>query len=336
MARAFPSPLYTSTVQLNGTTKRKLTATNPNAASTTTRGPNATLTAAANYYISPEATATAGTLNAVGTASGIGWGLVPNEQGVVPLATDGFTTQAATMAVTVRANRDNGITSANQTATITAIFFRANANATVFYEELGRASLAGQTFTTTATDFTVNVPIAGTTFNPGDILWLEIFIESTTTSVTGSFATFTTNISTGTRTTAPITYDRNYFKTLTDSMPVADSIARAYTGARSLTDSMPVADAITRSAMFPRALTDTMPVADAITRQFTANRQLNDSMPVVDSIARRFTGARTLSDAVGVVDAITRKVTYARNIVDNLTQGGGNVTYIRSLFLSED
>ena len=339
MARTYPVPNYTTTIQLNGTTKRKLSTTSPGTTdSVATVGPPVTLVAPQAYYLSPEAVAVAGTLNAVGIAADKGWGLVPSDPStLVPLNTDGFSLSAGTFTVQVVASRDTAITSADQVCTFTAILFRANSNATTFAQELGRQASASVTMTTTKTSFPITITTAAGVFAAGEIIWLEVFASTTSTSATGSTANYPTNSTTGVRISATTTsYSTNYNKTLADTSVVSDTIVRRMTQGRVLTDSVINTDDLTRTIRFPRSLIDAVvPITDTVSRLFVANRSLTDTLPVVDTIVRQYRGARVLTDTVPIVDTITRKTTYSRGLLDALSTGGGGTTVNRSILVIE-
>lgn len=321
MARTFPTPNYATLTQLNGTTKRKLSVTSPGTTdSLATKGPAVTVTASQAYYLSPEALAVAGALNAVGTAAGIGWGLVPSDPStLIPLSTDGFALSAGAFTVAVVATRDTALTSADQTCTFTAILFRANANATTFYAELGRQVSASVTMTTTKTSFPISITTVAAAFNPGDILWLEVYASTAATSTTGSTASYSTNSNTGvavTSTTA--TYSTNYVKALADTASISDSLTRAGTTFRTLADSAPVSDNVARAASFPRALAESVPISDALIRVYTANRKLTDTLAISDSVVRSVTVSRALTESVPVADTLGKATNYTRALADVL------------------
>lgn len=340
MARTFSAPTYTTLTQLNGVTKRKLSTASPGTTdSLATKSPAVTLAAPASYYLSPEAVATAGTLNVVGTAAGIGWALVPSDPTtLVPLNTDGLTLNAGTFTVAVVAARDTAVTSADQVCTFTAILFRASANATTFAQELGRQASASVTMTATKTSFPITITTGAATFAPGEVLWLEIFAATTSTSATGSTASYSTNSTTGVAVTSTTAgYSINYKKVLADAVSVGDSLARRYTGGRSFSDNVPVSESLARSVSFPRSMADTLPVvSDSTVRLYVANRAIGDAVAILDAVARRYIGSRALADAVTISDTLTRKNTYARALTDSLSAGGGGATYIRPILIFED
>lgn len=322
MARTFPTPVYTTIAQLNGTTKRKLSVTSPGTTdSLATKGPSVTVAAAQAYYLSPETVATAGTLNAVGTAAGIGWGLVPSDAAtLVPLSTDGFTLSAGTFTVQIVAARDSGTTSADQTCTFTAILFRANATATTFAQELGRQASGSVTMTTTKTAFSIAITTVAATFSPGDIIWLELYAATTATTATGSIASYYTNSTTSVGfTAATVTYSTMYNKALADTVVVSDSVTRKSVVARALSETVPISDSVTRTAAFPRNLAESLTaVSDTIVRAYTANRSLSESVPVSDSVKRQTVVARNLAETVAVADTLGTRSVYSRALTDVL------------------
>jgi len=343
MPRAFPTALYTSTVQHNGTSKRRLTNTSPGTTdSLATKGPAVTQVASQAYYVTPEAVAVASALRAVGTASGIGWALVPsNPNTLVPLNTDGFTMSAGTFTVQMVAQRDTALTSADQTIIPTVMLFRADATGTIFYQELGRGTIAGVSVTVTKTAFPITVNTPAVTFGPGEVLWLEMHVDTYAVSVTGSTASFSTNSDTAIRATSSgITYVANFVKQLNEAVPVSETLARRTSVGRTLSDSVAAADSITRTGTYRRSISDsTTPVTDSVTRKFVANRALSDAVQVTDIIARGVTITRQLADSVPLSDALTRQLIYSRALADALATGGGGTTVVnnyRPILLFED
>lgn len=328
MPSTYSSTAYLATVQLNGVDKRTMTTTNPAAASTATKGtPTSSLVpGGAIYYIKPETAIPTGAgsqiaLNPVGTAAGVGWALIPSSNAVVQLPADGFTMTAFnTATIVLRANRDNNALSGNLTATFTVIFFRANSNATSFPDEIARGALTGATITTTLTDFTITVTSSnGAIFDPGDVLWMEIHVNTTSAAAVNSTPSYTTNISAGCRVTLGFSYTKQINRSLSDSVAVSDALLRAYVGQRALADSVPLTgDLLSRAFVGYRALSESMPVSDALTRAFTGSRSLADSVPVSDSLARTVVTARTLTDALPVADSVARQYTARRTIQDSV------------------
>ena len=330
-------------MQLNGANKLKLNVTSPgNTDSLATQGPAVTVAASKAYYLAPESVAVVGTLNAAGTASGIGWALVPSEPNtLVPLNTDGWSLSSGSFTVQVTVARDTALTSADQTCTFTVILFRANASATTFAQELGRQASASVTITTTKTDFPVTVTTAAASFLAGDTLWLEIFASAVATSTTGSTASYSTNSTTGCRITATTaSYSTNFNKSLSDTVLVGDTPARRTTLARSMSDTAPISDSAARLASFPRALSDTLAtVADSVNRVFAAQRKPSDTLPIADSLTRGVTNSRTLADSVPVAEALTRNLIYTRALSDTLAAGGGGTVtnnYYRPVLIFEE
>lgn len=337
MARTFPTPDYTTTTQLNGITKRKLSTTSPGTTdSLATQGPAVTAIASKAYYLSPEAVATVGTLNAVGTASGIGWGLVPSDTNtLVPLNTDGWSISAGTFTTAVVATRDTAVTSADQTCTFTAILFRANSTATTFAQELGRQASASVTMTTTKTSFPITITVPAATFGAGDILWLEIFASTAATSTTGSTASYSTNSTTGIGiTSTTCTYQINYIKTLADTETISDTLSRKVASLRSLSDTEVISDTLGKASNFPRAISDALTsVSDTLVRQYTANKSLNDTEVISDSISRKFVGSRTLADTEVISDSFLKGLIYNRKITDALSSA--STTYSPVIIFEE-
>lgn len=325
MPSTYSSVAYTATAQLNGIDKRTLTTTNPAAGSTATQGIPTGSLAGTDAYLRPETALAAGgatALQPVGTAQGTGWALIPSANGVTPLSQDGFTmTSFGTASVVIRANRTNPLASGNLTTTFTVIFFRANSNATVFYEELARGTLTGAVITTTLTDFTVSVSSSGSAvFAPGDVIWMEIHASQTSGSVVTSQAVYTTNLNTGTRVTFGFTYTKQFARSVSDSAAISDAVLRTYVGNRALSDNSALqGDTITRAFTGARSISDARPVTDSMSRAFTGSRAMSESMPVADSLARAVVAARTLTDLVSVVDAVTRTYTARRAVQDALS-----------------
>lgn len=344
MARAYPVPNYSTKTAVGTSLQRKLSTASPGTTdSTATVGlPVGLAGNGISYYLAPETTATQQTLKPVGTASGIGWGLVPSDPGtLVPLSTDGFALSAGTITATVYAIRDTAITSTDITMTFTIVIFRATAGAASFPQELGRYAAASVVVSTNKVSFNFVVSVVAATFNPGDILWLEVFVGTTATAAPATTPSFHTNSTTSLGITASTcTYTTQYNRTLSDSVAVSDTMARKFTGSRALLDAAPISDTLARAATRPRALSDAVPIADTLTRQFVAVRALSDAMPVADTLARSYTGSRTLTDSVAVTDTLACKTTYARTLTDALATGGGGTTVVtknfRPIYIIED
>lgn len=261
MSRVYPAPNYSSTTVLGTSSQRKLVAVSPGTTdSTATIGYGTGTISQPTYYITPEATAAVTALQPVGTASGIGWGLVASDSSsLVPLSADGFALSAGTMTVTVYASRDGGLTSADVTATMTAILFRATAGLASFPQELGRTTASPVVITTTKAAFNIVVATAAATFNPGDIVWLEVCVYATAGSVTTTNVTYQTNSTASMQISASTcTYTTLFNRTISDSMPVSDTITRTVTSHRTLADSMPVSDSVKAATTYARTLTDAL------------------------------------------------------------------------------
>lgn len=329
MARSFPTPDYTTTVQLGttSTAKRKFSTVSPGVTdSMLTKGPPVTEVAGQAYYLSPEIIATAAPLNPVGTASGMGWGLVPSDpSSLVPLITDGWTLSSGTFTVSVVVSRDTTSSSSDQTCAFTAILFRADATGTIFPQELGRQTAAPVTITVVKTAFPITVTVPATTFNPGEILWLELYASATIPTQTvptsvASIASYATNSLTGMAITgSTCTYVINFNKSLSDSEPVSDVLARQLVSNRTISDTAVISDSITRAASFPRTFSEPLTtVADTLARKYMANELLSDSVTNADSIARKYSGIRALGDTTTVSDSLVKGFVYYRTISDIL------------------
>lgn len=320
MARNGPTPVYTTTAQANGPDIRTLTTASPGATDSTA----STLPFAAaqirESYVRPEQAVAAadatGAVLAAGNAFGWGWLMDPVVVGIVPANTDGFRLLAGTFTLTFHYSRAGGLLTANQNnVVVTAILFRASSTGSAI-AELGR-NTATVSFTTTEQSATISITTAQTVFEPGQRLYLEMHVSRPAQLNGDQGSAIHTNSTTGTRLTAFPQYERLYNKSLADSAPSADAVARTFSGARALADSAPAADAVTRSVSAIRSLADSAPATDALQRQFTGARSLADSAPAADTLARAATYSRSLADSVPSADAVTRVVAALRSLADS-------------------
>lgn len=207
-ALSFPVPQYTVLGTIGGLgIKRQLDDTSPGTTDNTgTATPGVSLLGPFAGYISPQTTAVSGSLLAVGTAYGRGWGAIPTTAGIIPNESDGYAVASGTLSVVIHASRAGGLLTGNHTADFTVIVFRSNSDATAWPQELGRATITGRSITTTEAAHAVNVSISSAEFAPGQMLWVEIYIDSTSAGTAGDACRIHTNSTTATRITAAPNY----------------------------------------------------------------------------------------------------------------------------------
>lgn len=334
MARTIAVPIYITAVSTPAplsTSRRALSQTSPGTTdSTLTRQTQAGVGSTSTYaFLVPEATGTnvANQPPPDTAPSTNGWvfDLIP---ALAPAgATVAFT--SGTFSLDIHYSRNNTIGSSNSTGYYRVYFLRVSSDLNTVQQQLGFADTAGITWTTTEQVVPLTVNVGAAVFAPGEKLMMVVASVQTNGLLVQDATRFHTNSTTGSRITATtVTYTTTFAANLSDNTPVADSVARQYTGSRALNDSMPVTDSLARAATFRRTMTDSMPVTDSLARVFTANRALADNMPVNDALARRFTGSRTIADNVPVNDAITRRVTYARGLLEAYREGGGTTVNV--------
>jgi hypothetical protein len=210
-ALSFPVPQYTIlTLLTDVSTRRRLDDNSPGGTdNTATVTPSVSLLTPFAGYLTPQGTAQSSALLSSGNAFGRGWGIVPQDAGLVGSAADGFSIAAGTLTMVIHASRAGGLLTGNHTAAFTVIVFRANSDATSFPQELGRATVTGRSITTSETTHTVNVSLSAAEFAPGEILWVEIHVDHTSAGTAGDAARFHTNSTSATRITAAPNYTIN-------------------------------------------------------------------------------------------------------------------------------
>lgn len=340
MARALPVPIYTTTAQLSAPFAsaqfRALSSTSPGTTDSTATLSSTNLVGGIETTLTPEAS-NAATTSTMGTIDRA-W-VLPLDGAIRPTAADTVTFFAGTFVWTHHYSRNNPLGGSNiANVTVRVRIMRVAANGTTVLQTLGEGTALIASVTTTEASIAVNVPTAEATFAPGEFFVVQVNHETSALSLVATQIRCHTNSTTGSRITAGPDYRVDFVRSVSDNTPVADSVARQYTGSRELSDSMPVTDSLARAATFRRTMTDTMPVADSLARVFTANRALADNMPVNDALARRFTGSRNIADNVPVNDAITRRVTYARALLEAYREGGGStiINVRRPVYVVED
>jgi hypothetical protein len=200
-ALSFPIPLYPVLAQVTDVpARRRLDDTSPGGTDNLgTVTPSVSLLTPFEGYITPQGTAVAGALLGTGVGALRGWGAVPVDAGIVPNATDGFKIEAGTLSFAINASRAGGLLTGNHTAIYTVVVFKANADASAVISELGRTTAAAATITTSETSRTLNVSIPATEFLPGEMLWIELHTDETSSGTAGDASRIHTNSTSGSR-----------------------------------------------------------------------------------------------------------------------------------------
>jgi hypothetical protein len=132
--------------------------------------------------------------------------------------------------------------------------------------------------------------------------------------------------------------------TPSQTVTVADSVAKAFVTNRAISDSLAVSDSIARVTIFNRLASESIPVTDsisirpaphvpdtiAVSDSVTAapnyHRSASDSVPVSDDIARTITVSEAASDSVPILDAIATSVT--RSVDDPLSVADSPAAFV--------
>lgn len=317
---AFPVPIYTTATQIGGSAdKRVLSETDPNSESSATQH-NVGL--GNNWFdVHPEQNAGGGGSGAPasGQIEARGWGYLVD--GLVDDPFDTATVSAGTWTFALHYSRPGGLLTSNITVDdVTIVISRAvnNPSAGASLQEIGRVSDTTN-FTITTTEQSRNISVTGVqaTFNPGERIWIEVYIHYPL-HVTSDTARWHTQSASALRITNAPNFTVVYGRNLNDSAPAADAVARKATYARYPNDAAGgVSDGLIRKATYPRALNDAAPaVADSLGRLVAFNRFLNDSAPVSDALARQISTFRRLADSIPVSDSLRRELSMHRSLAD--------------------
>jgi len=110
----------------------------------------------------------------------------------------------------------------------------------------------------------------------------------------------------------------NYTETISDSLGVSDSAARAGEFTREQAESLGVSDVATRFAEYVRSQADSEPVIDVSQAAAEFVRSLADDEDLTDAVARVAEFGRTIAETEGTTDALTRAGVFERALSEAL------------------
>ena len=226
---------------------------------------------------------------------------------------------AGVWTTTVRYKRSGQLAEIDQSAKITVIFYRVTTSGT-FVAELGRVTSAELTHTTTVQTVALSTASIGPfTFNAGDKVQIEVYVQTFAAGLAAA-PTVATDLwlaidesSTSSRISAVPVYDILYARGVADTSAATDALIRAVTTARAIADTAPATDVLTRAVSFPRAIANTAPASDALGRVLAFARAIANTAPATDAVTRSAgTFARSIANTAGATDALARLLTYGR------------------------
>ena len=110
----------------------------------------------------------------------------------------------------------------------------------------------------------------------------------------------------------------NYTETISDSLGVSDSAARAGEFTREQAESLGVSDVATRFAEYVRSQADSEPVVDVSQAAAEFVRSLADDEDLTDAVAPVADFGRTIAETEGTTDALTRVGVFERALSEAL------------------
>lgn len=111
----------------------------------------------------------------------------------------------------------------------------------------------------------------------------------------------------------------SFSQSATDTLAIAESLARTLTLPRALSDTIGIAESLTRAVALPRPVTDALAIAESVSRSLGHTVTATDAIAISESLARSAQAfTRTATDAVAVAEALTRSVNYPRSVTDAL------------------
>lgn len=307
------------------------------AVSDTSRVAVTTNVAAQNHQWVPNTTAT-NTNTAPGapsSASANGWRTVVGEylahcsDATVNTRDEAITIAAGTWPVRIRYIRDNQTLSGNPSGTVTVIIYRVNTAGTS-QEEIGRATSASLSFTTTVQTATINVTGGSVSCAEGDRIQVDlygVFAVYANVGTANCAVRVDSEANSGSKFDAP-NFDISYADIDSDNQNPTDSRALSRNQAES--DSAGSIDTVSKNRT--QAESDNQPMADAraLSQQKAVSRTLNlsdskifsrTSAPTDNahpSDSHLFRQSKTRSDDTGLTDPVRKTDSKSR------TDSGGS------------
>lgn len=121
----------------------------------------------------------------------------------------------------------------------------------------------------------------------------------------------------------------NLFRSVGDTVTVADQLSRTVLGAAGAADTTTVADSAMVFVGRVRAPADAVTAAETVTRVSARARATADTVTAAELVARSYTRIRGVADAATVVDGVARAAARVRGVADAVgfsdigTDGGG-------------
>lgn len=277
------------------------------------------------YRFNPAAAGSAGVSPpaAPSTATGNGW-----RDTVAENASETVRYAAGTWTIKARLNKTVMTVNASVTVRLTVIVYRVT-SAGAHVAELGRVVFADTALPTVNAAVTVTGGFttgAVTTFNAGDKVQVEAYVENIISGAPGAVVTAYTVAfvldeasADGASFTAMPAYDLIYTRSAVEpATPLTtDSTTRVARLIRGAADTAPASDAVGRVAARPRALTDSATASDAVSRLAVRPRAAADSAPASDSVVRTAVRAKAVADNASATDVVVRVAARHRAVTDN-------------------
>lgn len=264
------------------------------------------------------------------TAAQMGWRESAGIQSAQPI-----TVIAQTIQVTLRVRRSGQAIEVDQNSDVTVILYRVSSTGT-HLAELGRATIRF-TWTTTAVDQVVPVPVAATEFNADDRLQVEVYVVTLTaaTNLVAAPAVATDLIiqvgaSTDSRTPG-INYFIRYSRSDSVNGPATAAFSRRVVGSRSFSVSGPSTVAFSRLIAGARSFSVNGAATVAFTRRLLLLRPTSVSGVATVDFARSLVLARFLSVSGPSTVSTMRSIVASRSYS---VSGAATAVFSRQLLLA--
>ncbi|MDE1770556.1 MAG: hypothetical protein KGI28_08410, partial [Thaumarchaeota archaeon] len=130
--------------------------------------------------------------------------------------------------------------------------------------------------------------------------------------------------------------------TLTESLPLSDTVTITQSVSRSLTESLPLSDTVTTSKQASTTLTESLPLSDTVTTSKQASTTLTESLPLSDTVTTSKQASTTLTESLPLSDTVTTSKQATVNLSESLplsdtvtTSKQASATLTESLPLSD-
>jgi hypothetical protein len=116
-----------------------------------------------------------------------------------------------------------------------------------------------------------------------------------------------------------ITAKTSFGQSLTDSIPLTDTVSTAKKVSTSLSDSIPLTDTVSTSPKtISRSLSDSISLTDTVSANKIFFKSLSDSIPLTDTVSITKTFATSLSDSISLTDTISTAKILSKSLSDSI------------------